>query len=71
MNNRGLFHRRGAKAAEIIFIMFAVERTANIKDNLPRMLYLIYVHEIKLARKHISRRAVVYHFLASHQKVKR
>ncbi len=28
-------HRRGAKYAENIGFMFAVERTSNIKDNLP------------------------------------
>jgi len=36
------FHRRGAKYAKNIFLMFAVERTANIRANLLQTLVMIY-----------------------------
>jgi hypothetical protein len=35
-------HRRGAKYAENIGFMFAVERTVNIKDNLPQTQEITY-----------------------------
>ena len=57
LNIEYFIHRRAAKCAENICFMFAVERTANIKDNPLQMQEMIW--------------AYVFYFLSSQQKVKR
>jgi len=42
IKTQNLIHRRGAKSAEDICFMFAAERTANIKDNPPKVQEIAY-----------------------------
>ena len=64
-------HRRAAKYAENIHFMFAVERTANIKGNPPKRGKSYRRDALKIERQTIARRAYVFNFLTSQQKVKR
>jgi len=51
--------------------MFAVERTANIKVDAPKISKYLVRDNGKITFRYITRRVVVFHFLASQQKVKR
>ena len=64
-------HRKVAKRAEKSHFMFAVERTANIKDNSPQIKEKsISIIESKWATTPLPEGLVFFNFLASQQKVK-